>query len=61
MIVGDKQEEFEEQHYANTIIKSLHTVLNCIGRINEFTPNYDYIVDLSERVTKQLKRLADPE
>lgn len=59
MIVGDKQEEFEEQHYANTIIKSLHTVR--IGRINEFTPNYDYIVDLSERVTKQLKSLADPE
>lgn len=54
-------EEEVEQHYADIIMKSLRTVLSCIGKINEFTPNYDCIVDLSERVTKQLKSIADPE
>lgn len=54
------EESIIEQHYADTIIRNLHTVLNCIGKINEFTPNYDYIVDLAERVIKQLK-IADPE
>lgn len=55
------QEELEERQYADKIIKSLHTILNYIGKINEFTPNYDCMVDLSERITKQLKSLADPE
>lgn len=53
--------ELKEQHYADTIIGSLHTVLNCIEKINELSPNYDYIVDLAKRVTKQLKSTADPE
>ena len=53
--------ELKEQYYADTIIGSLHTILNCIEKINELSPNYDYIVDLAERVTKQLKSIADPE
>ena len=55
------QEELEERQYADKIIKNLYTILNYIGKINEFTPNYDCMVDLSERITKQLKSLADPE
>ena len=58
---ADKQKEFEEKHYSDTIIKSFNTILNCIGKIDEFTPNFSYMVDLSERVTKQLKNIADPE
>lgn len=57
----NKQKEFEEQHYSDTIIRSFHVILNCIGKIDEFTPNFSYIMDLSERVTKQLKNIADPE
>lgn len=57
----DKQKEFEEKHYSDTIIKSFNIILNCIGKIDKFTPNFSYMVDLSERVTKQLKNIADPE
>lgn len=56
-----KQKEFEETWYADTIIRNLHMTLNCIDKINEFTPNYDYIINLAERVVKQLKNIADPE
>lgn len=49
----------DDKHYADTIIKNFNIILNCIGKIKENTPNYDYIVDLSEIITKQLKNIAD--
>lgn len=55
------QEEFDDRYYSDLIIKSLRTILNCIGNIHEDTINYDCMLDLSERVNKQLRNIADPE